>query len=194
MAPIPFHHVGVNHALITEAAVDHAIKRGARRPGLILFDELALPDAPDRIGSFFYQQWIHRQQLDQPVPPLLLRPDYTWADVSDIIRVGALQQQMVEWYEHYRPDYLIGQTAVFYWLLKAALQRRPDAPYMSMIPELHDRWMPQFDIRNAQVFEHAIHLLDQQIRIRARGLPAVPMRIFIPPCFHDGSGIEPCVG
>lgn len=176
--PVRFHAVRPDPAHAVTEAWQRVRAAGLRRPGLVVFDELAHADEVFRSGAFQYWQSVWGEP---PHPAILRMPVVPLQDPEAARRVGRLLEA---WRLAHRPDCILGLNDYVYWTWRAG-SRRPPPPFISLNTDSLGR-IAGILVRWDLVGRAAVELLDQQLRHREFGTPDPPHLRLVPGAWVDG--------
>jgi DNA-binding LacI/PurR family transcriptional regulator len=183
-AQMALFRVGVDHFGLVQRVWEETWQRGYRRIGFALF-ELRPGSQDDQIRWAATQSCLQRLAPRQRIPTFVPTP--AGKEVVDF-------RELKSWMDRYRPDAVIGFSALFIWLLKQEGFRVPqDLGFAG----LHVFEWPQSiagsmirpsgmkDVRMESMMA-AVESLDQQIRHHQYGLPQQPRTVMIHSEWQDG--------
>jgi len=167
-------------------ATAEAVSRGYRRPGFALMNFLASgTNIPFRAQALFERSKLEAEL--GPQPPLFI------FDPKDSLGAG-----FGKWMWRFRPDVVISTNSQpFYWITEPSGgrgARRPlripgDVGFICLrrVPDLPQ--VAQMDLREFEQGVQAVNLLHQHLQHGLVGLPAIPLRVLVPPRFVDGPSL-----
>lgn len=170
----PFNVVATNSGLAVEMALNTALERGYRRPGLLLFRHETIPaDEPEKIGAFLHAQSRFPARRKR-VPVLMAKPQET--------------QKVRNWYQKHRPDVILGFNNLYLEVIRSAgIQVPEEVGFVSLISNHPQGEAALIFIDQEKIGEHAVNVLATAVRLRETGLPVHPTVTYLEPEFHDGS-------
>lgn len=176
---LPFHTVRFGAADRVRLCWRKLREAGYRRIGCaVVLHDPPNRDDQDRLGAAF----VLMQELDEKdrIPPL-----------TTAVRGGFNSEAYVAWLERHRPDAVIANGVGPSWQHKHLSFPAPAFTCLHASDSANTRRIPGAFGSLDQLAVETLHVLDRLIRHGETGLPASPVDIVIPPCWHEGDGIPP---
>jgi len=170
----PFHQVVHDYFDISRLAVRRAREAGSCRIGFVLLtDAFGERDYP-RLGGF-----LAEMHLTAPSEiPLTLFPSFADA-----------KREIASWFRRWRPEVVIGSSELVADSLNREGIRFPrDCRFISL-RETNDPAVACVTRNVSELGAAAASLIDSELKLNRKGLPAHPLRITVLPGWHSGSSL-----
>jgi DNA-binding LacI/PurR family transcriptional regulator len=176
-----FHHVTDDHHETITGAWNRALAAGYRRIGAVYCQHLI----PIRDDELRYAALLYCQEKTPKSRRVPIFNEGTLFGNSCNLR---------PWLERYRPDVVLGMTSGNFWDIHRAGYRIPDdVAFLNLHRELPEqtpelRFMAGMTQVRAEI-KIALELLDQEVRLRHRGVSNLPRTVLLHPHWTDGESM-----
>ena len=163
------HHQGLFIALQEVRA------RGYSRPALVITEDLNERTMHCWVAAYHFESY--------QLPPRKRIP--VW-----IVPANGRKTGFHEWFEHYKPDVILGSNQMVPFLNDCGIRVPDDVAFATLF------WMPDYpqyagiDIRDEAIAARAVEIVVDQVRKNQRGVPNDPETVLIEGKWRDGPSLR----